>query len=301
MQAKINVIISMVTFGTVALFVKNIPLSTGEISLYRAVIGLLIILIYQLLSGNRIILSGIKKDLPLLFLSGMAMGFGWVLLFQAYKYTTVSLATLSYYFAPVLLIILSVLFLKEKLTIKQVICFVMATLGLVMIIGTGGMETSGTTIIGVLYGLGAAVLYATVLFFNKLIKNVTGIDRTIIQFIAAIIVLIPYVVSTSGINIMGVNTSGLINLLILGGFHTGFIYCLFFSSIKDLKGQEVAILSYADPLVSIIVSVAIFREAMTLAQVIGGAMILGFTLINELNVNIRGANAVADPNIKNIK
>ena len=293
MKAKFNIIFSMAAFGTIAIFVKNIPLSTGEISLFRAVIGLIAISIYQIFSGNRIVLSEIKKDLPLLFISGVVMGFQWVLLFQAYRYTTVSLATLSYYFAPVLLIILSALFLKEKLTIKQIICFVMATLGLVMIIGTGGAETSGTNIIGIIYGVGAAVLYATVLFLNKLIKNITGMDRTIIQFIAAITVLTPYVIATTGINILEINSTGLINLLILGAFHTGFIYCLFFSSIKDLKGQEAAILSYVDPLISIVVSVVVLRESISLLQIIGGAMILGFTLINELNMGIfKGSKSV---------
>ncbi len=285
MKAKFKMIFSMITFGTIAIFVKNIPLSTGEISLFRAIIGLIVISIYQLFSGNRIVISEIKKDFPILFLSGVVMGFQWVLLFQAYKYTTVSLATLSYYFAPVLLIILSAFILKEKLTKKQIICFSMATLGLVLIIGVNDGDISNTNTLGVLYGVGAAVLYATVLFLNKLIKNVTGMDRTIIQFIAAVIVLTPYVIVTSGINILQINTSGLISLLILGAFHTGFVYCLFFSSLKDLKGQEAAILSYIDPLVSILVSVAVLRESMSPLQIIGGAMILGFTLINELSTD----------------
>lgn len=285
MKAKFKMIFSMITFGTIAIFVKNIPLSTGEISLFRAIIGLIVISIYQLFSGNRIVISEIKKDFPILFLSGVVMGFQWVLLFQAYKYTTVSLATLSYYFAPVLLIILSAFILKEKLTKKQIICFSMATLGLVLIIGVNDGDISNTNTLGVLYGVGAAVLYATVLFLNKLIKNVTGMDRTIIQFIAAVIVLTPYVIVTSGINILQINTSGLISLLILGAFHTGFVFCLFFSSLKDLKGQEAAILSYIDPLVSILVSVAVLRESMSPLQIIGGAMILGFTLINELSTD----------------
>lgn len=301
MGAKLKVIISMAIFGTIALFVKNIPLSTGEISLFRAIIGAIAIGSYKLLSGEKIVISEIKKDLPLLFLSGAIMGFNWILLFQAYRYTTVSLATLSYYFAPVILIILSAVFLKEKLNFKQIVCFVMATLGLILIIGSGGLERSSTTTIGILYGLGAAALYATVIFLNKLIKNVTGIDRTLIQFIAAIIVLTPYVVSTTGINISGISRAGLINLLILGVFHTGFTYCLYFSSIKDLKGQEAAILSYVDPLVSIMLSVAILGESMSLLQVIGGLMILGFTLLNEVNSNIfKNPKGIIKPNTENV-
>lgn len=284
MSAKLKIIFAMAVFGTIALFVKNIPLSTGEISLYRAVIATISILIYKKFSGTKLEFSKIKKDIPVLFLSGAVMGFNWILLFQAYKYTTVSLATLSYYFAPVLIIALCPIIFKEKITIKQIICFIMATLGLVMIIGVGGISTSGSNFIGILYGLGAAVLYATVIILNKFIKNITGIDKTLIQFIAAIIVLTPYVISTSGINITGISSSGLVNLLILGIFHTGFTYCLYFSSVKDLTGQQAALLSYVDPLVSIILSVTILGEGINGIQILGGAMILGFTLLNEINV-----------------
>ncbi|NLW22613.1 MAG: EamA family transporter [Tissierellia bacterium] len=289
----------MTVFGTISIFVKNIPLSTGEISLFRAIIGSIVLIAYKLIRGSNIKMSEVKKDLPLLFLSGGIMGFNWILLFQAYKYTTVSIATLSYYFAPVLLIILSALFLKERLTIKQIICFIMATLGLILIVGNGGMEKSNTTLIGIMYGLGAAALYATVIFLNKLIKKVTGIDRTLIQLIAAVIVLTPYVIATSGINVLALNSFELINLLILGAFHTGFTYCMYFSSVKDLKGQEAAILSYIDPLISIIVSVIILKESMTILQVLGGAMILGFTLLNELNINLfKGSRTVVSLEIE---
>ena len=267
MKAKLNVLIAMVTFGTVSIFVKNIPLSTGEISRYRASIGFLVILLYQLFSGNRIKISEIKQDLPLLFISGICIGFGWVLLFQAFKYTTVSLATLSHYFAPVLLIILSVIIFKEKLSIKQLFCFVMATLGLIIIITSEGLEITNTTTIGVLYGLASAVLYATVLVINKRIKNVTGIDRTLIQFFAGTLVLTPYVLATSD-QYLSLEPKALISVLILGGFHTGFMYFLFFLLHQGSKWAGGSHLELCRTLVSIIVSLLVFRSP-NLMQIIG--------------------------------
>ncbi|HHW30742.1 MAG TPA: EamA family transporter [Clostridiaceae bacterium] len=286
MKAKLKIIFSMASFGTIAVFVKNIPLSTGEIALFRAVIASLVIVAYKLISGKKIIFSEIKKDLPLLFISGVAMGFNWILLFQAYKYTTVSIATLSYYFAPVIIMVLCPALFREKLTIKQILCFIMATLGLIMVIGVDGAGKTGNNILGIGFGLGAAALYATVVIINKYIKKVTGIDRTLIQFLAAIIVLTPYVSATTGINIGNMDRTGIINILILGFFHTGISYVLYFSSLKDLNGQEAAILSYIDPLVAIIISVAVLKESINFVQIIGGLMILGFTLLNEFEVNI---------------
>lgn len=282
MEAKLKIIISMAVFGTLAIFVKNIPLSSGEIALFRAIIAAVVIIIYKLVIGEEILFPDIKKDLPALFVSGMAMGFNWILLFQAYNYTTVSIATLSYYFAPVIVMVACPILFKEKLTIKQIVCFVMATIGLIMVIGVSGTEKSSNNLIGIGFGLGAAVLYATVVLLNKFIKNVTGIDKTLIQFLAAIIVLIPYVFVTTGIHIGSLDKIGIINLLILSIVHTGICYCLYFSSLKDLKGQEVSILSYIDPLVAIIVSVTILGESILLIQIIGGMMILGFTLLNEI-------------------
>ncbi len=208
------------------------------------------------------------------------MGINWILLFQAYRYTTISAATLSYYFAPVIVTVASPLLFHERLTAKQIICFVMSTLGLVLIIGTGGgEETAGIT--GILFGLGAAVFYAAVILLNKFIKNVAGIQRTILQMLAAVVTLLPYVAVSSGFNLNLLDGTGWACLLTVGLFHTGITYCLYFSALKDLTGQEAAILSYIDPLVAVIISVLLLGEPMTLMQLIGGALILGFTLWNE--------------------
>ena len=282
MNAKVMLIVSMTIFGTIGLFTRNIAVSSGELALYRAIMAAVIIGGYLLFAGQRIDFKAIKKELPLLLFSGAAMGINWILLFQAYKYTTVSLATLSYYFAPVIVTLVCPILFRERLTIKQIICFIMSTLGLILIIGIGDVG-SGNNLLGIMFGLGAAVFYATVILLNKFIKNVEGMPRTFLQFIAAIIILLPYVFSTSGITLCNLDNIGWINLLIVGLFHTGITYCMYFSSLKELPGQKAAILSYIDPLVAVLISVVILGEAMTLWQVIGGMLILGFTLWNEIS------------------
>lgn len=277
---------SMVIFGTLGLFTRNISVSSGELALCRAVLASAFILVYLTVSGQKPSLkngisSHIKKELPLLLLSGMAMGVNWVLLFQAYRYTTISMATLSYYFAPVIVIAACPLLFHEKMTLRQLVCFVMSTAGLVLIIGAGGAG-NGTDFIGVLFGLGAAVFYAAVILMNKRIRQVTGIHRTLIQFGGAILILLPYVILTGGFHPQLLDGPGLASLLIVGLIHTGVTYCMYFSALKDLSGQETALLSYIDPLVAALVSVLLLGEPMTAVQALGGAMILGFTLLNEL-------------------
>lgn len=278
---RLMLVASMTIFGTLGLFVRNISVSSGELALYRAVLAALLLTGFFVLSKQHIPLSKVKKEIPLLLASGVAMGINWILLFQAYKYTTVSAATLSYYFAPVIVTVVCPFLFREKLTVKQIICFIMSTVGLVLIIGIGDVH-GDSNIIGILFGLGAAVFYATVILLNKFIKKVEGIHRTFLQFIAAIITLTPYVLCTSGITLGSLNNIGWVNLLIVGLVHTGITYCMYFSSLKELPGQKVAILSYIDPLIAVLISVTVLGETMTMSQVVGGMLILGFTLWNEL-------------------
>lgn len=281
MNPRLMLIASMTIFGTLGIFVRNIPVSSGELALYRAVLAALLIAVFLLLTKQRIPFANIKKEVSLLLASGVAMGINWILLFEAYKYTTVSVATLSYYFAPVIVTVVCPVLFKEKLTGKQIICFIMSTLGLVLITGIGDIG-SGNDFVGILFGLGAAVFYATVILLNKFIKNVEGIHRTFLQFLSAIVILVPYVIMTSGVTLGNLNGIGWVNLLIVGLIHTGVTYCMYFSSLKGLPGQKAAILSYIDPLVAVMISVTILGESMTLWQMIGGILILGFTLWNEL-------------------
>ena len=279
---RVMLILAMVTFGTIGLFVRNIPVSSGELALYRAVLAALLLGGYFLVSGQKIGLKGLGRELPLLLLSGAAMGVNWIFLFEAYKYTTVSVATLSYYFAPVLVTLACPLLFREKMGPKQWICFAMSTLGIVLITGIGDLGSGNRHHVGIAFGLGAAVFYAVVMLLNKAIRGVTGIQRTFLQFLAAIAVLLPYVLLTGGIHLEQLNGGGWGNLLVVGLFHTGVTYCLYFSALKELPGQEAAILSYTDPLVAVLISVFVLGEAMTPAQLLGGALILGFTLWNEI-------------------
>ncbi len=291
LSARTMLIVSMAIFGTLGLFVRNIPLPSGEIALYRAALAAMLIGIFLLVTKQKIPFSKIKKEIPLLVLSGVAMGFNWILLFEAYEYTTVSVATLSYYFAPVIVTVACPILFKEKMGAKQWICFLMSTLGIVLITGIGDLNQGASHLKGIAFGLGAASLYATVILVNKFIKNVTGIHRTFLQFLAAIMVLVPYVLLTDGVNLQTMNGKGWIFLLVIGLVHTGITYCLYFSSLKELPGQKAAILSYIDPLVAVLISVVVLHEKMTVMQIIGGLLILGFTLWNEITPKKPNYNA----------
>ncbi len=271
-------VLAMLIFGTIPIFVKHLPLSSGEIALYRAILATLSVGGYLLISKQRLPWHTVKKTLPLLLLSGIALAFNWILLFEAYNYTTVSTATLCYYFAPVLVTVVSTFLFKERLTWLQIVCFVMSTAGLVLITWSGNQSVNP---IGIALGLGAAVLYATVVLINKALSGISGIHRTFLQFATASVILLPYVALTGGTHLAVLNGTGWLSLLTLGLIHTGVTYCLYFSSVGKLPGQKVALISYLDPLLAVLLSVLVLHEAMAVTQIIGGIMILGFSLLNE--------------------
>ena len=282
LSPRLMLITAMAVFGTIGLLLRHIPVTSGELALYRAVLAAMMLGTFFLVTGQKLHLKGLGKELVLLLISGGAMGFNWILLFEAYKYTTVSVATLSYYFAPVIVTLLCPILFREKMGAKQWICFVMSTLGIVLITGIGDLSGGSSHLKGIFFGLGAACFYATVILLNKVIKGVAGIERTFLQFVAAIAVLLPYVLATSGLHPGVMDGIGWVNLLVVGLIHTGVTYCLYFSALKELPGQEAAILSYIDPLVAVAISVFVLGESMTALQLLGGVLILGFTLWNEI-------------------
>jgi RarD protein len=222
----------------------------------------------------------IKPNLLLLMISGAGIGFNWILMLEAYKYTSIANATLSYYFAPVFVVLLSPLLLKERLTPIKVGCVLAALGGMFLIVGIGGGEGKNH-VIGISYGLAAAVLYASVVIMNKYLKGLSGLETTLIQISAATVVLFPYTLITEKIRIFNIDTKSAVFLIILGLIHTGLAYLLYFTGMKKLKGQTVAVLSYTDPISAILMSGLFLGEKLTLLQVLGGVLILGATLLSE--------------------
>ena len=277
----ISLIISMLICGTLAPFVRNIPLPSSELALYRAVLAAMMIGAVLLVKRSRKDIPAIKKEIPLLLASGAALGINWILLFEAYKHTTVSTATLCYYAAPILVTAICPFLFKEKLGGLQLICFIMSTIGVGMIIGTSNFSGNGGDIAGVLLGLAAAVFYAAVVIMNKFIKLTEGLHRTLLQFLAAIVVLVPYTAFTGGFHLMSLDLTGWSCLLVVGLLHTGVTYLLYFGSLAKISGQQAAILSYIDPLTAVVISVTILGEAISLWQIIGGILIIGFAALNE--------------------
>lgn len=282
-MSKLKFLGAMGIFGTIGIFVRYLPLSSAAVAFCRAVMGLAFLAIIMVLSGKKPDMAAIRKNLPILVISGAAMGFNWILLFQSYRYTTVATATVCYYLAPLLLLLASPL-VGEKLTVKKLLCVGAALIGLICVSGVvdNGLP-AWNELQGVLFGVGAAILYATVMFLNKKLSPIAAYDKTVLQLGSAAVTIFPYLLLTEGWAFPAMTEVQWGLLILVGIVHTGVAYTLYFGSMKDLSAQSIAVFSYLDPVIAIILSALLLREPMTPANIVGTVLILGSALYSELS------------------
>lgn len=281
-KSKAAFIAAMVIFGTIGIFRRYIDLPSSVLALARGFIGTLFLVIYVKLSGKKPDRAAVRANLALLVISGALIGFNWILLFESYNYTTVSVATLCYYMAPVFLILASPFVLKEKLTVNKLIAVFAAVTGMALVSGVfRGREIAVDQKTGIILGLGAAVLYASVILINKKIGEIDAYSKTTVQLGAAAVCLLPYVLLTEKASGIALSGRGLIMVLVVGIIHTGVAYALYFSSMKALSAQNIAIFSYIDPVFAIILSALILKEPMGFSDILGAVLILGAAVYSE--------------------
>jgi RarD protein len=283
MKSRLSVIAAMVIFGTIGIFRKYIDLPSSGLAVARGLIGAAFLLLVVLITGKKLDKSAIKSNLWLLLVSGAFIGINWMLLFESYRYTTVATATLCYYLAPVFVVLLSPLVLKERLSLIKGICAAVAVLGMVFVSGVfeGGLDLSRLP--GILFGVGAAAFYAAVILLNKKMKPIPAMDCTVIQLAAAALVLVPYTLLVEDYAAVALSPLGIGLLVAVGVVHTGIAYALYFGSVHKLPAQTVAIFSYIDPVVAILLSALFLQEPMTVWGWVGAVLILGSTLVSELS------------------
>lgn len=292
-RSTMALVLSMVIFGTIGIFRRYIPFPSGLIAMARGLIGMLFLLAYTRMRGIHLSADSVRKGGWKLILSGVCLGFNWILLFEAYRYTSVAVATLCYYMAPILIILVSPLLFQERLTGRKILCVAIALAGMVLVSGitkAGGaqaQESSRTT--GILLGLGAAVLYASVVLLNKAMPSVEAYPKTIVQLGTAAVTLLPYTLLTETIPTEAFSWLSISMLVLVGIIHTGVAYALYFGSVSGLKAQTAALLSYLDPVVAILLSALLLGENLSVPGLIGAMMVLGAALLSEMPVGAKKA------------
>jgi len=283
-SAILTYIGSALVFGTIGIFRRYIPVSSAFLAFTRGILGGLFVLAYTKIRKKGSVSDIPRQKLLWLIISGAVMGINWMLLFEAYNYTTVATATLCYYMAPTIVILLSPLLFREKLGVKNSLCAAIAIAGMVLVSGmteVGGVQAADFK--GILFGLGAACFYAGVVVLNKLAPVEDAYQKTTIQLFSAAVVMVPYLLLTEDFTAITLNAFSVLMLLVVCIVHTGIAYALYFGSMNNLKAQSIAVLSYIDPVSALILSALLLHESLTVYGLIGAVLIIGSALGSELN------------------
>lgn len=277
--AYFKYIFALLLFGSNGIVASFIDLSSYEIVLLRTLIGSLLLIAIFFLTREKLTFYKYKRQFACLALSGVAMGASWVFLYEAYSQIGVSLASLTYYCGPVIVMMLSPILFKEKLTKTKVISFVAVLIGIFLVNGTA--FNNDKNMWGIFCGLMSALCYSFMVIFNKKAKNITGLENSMLQLFISFITVAIFVLIKQGYNIQ-IPQSSIIPILILGLINTGIGCYFYFSSIGRLPVQTVAICGYLEPLSAVIFSVIFLKEIILPIQVIGAILIIGGAIYGEL-------------------
>lgn len=282
-KANAAFVLSMVIFGTIGIFRRYIPLPSGLIAFSRGLIGMLFLLVFVAIRRIRLSGENIRRNGWMLAFSGIFLGFNWILLFEAYRYTSVAIATLCYYMAPILVVLAAPVLFGETLGVRKLLCVAIALCGMVLVSGVTSSGMNETVDLkGIFLGLGAAVLYACVVLMNKKITNISAYEKTIVQLGTAAIVILPYTLLTESIASAPWSPGAVLWLVFVGIVHTGVAYALYFGAVGDMKAQTAALFSYLDPVIAILLSALLLGEKMTVAVGIGAVLVLGAAVMCEM-------------------
>lgn len=279
-MSNLKMVLAMTIFGSVGIFVHEIGLPPAVIASIRAIVGMAFLAIILGFYNNRTNLSGVKRNIIPIIISGTALGFNWIFLFEAYQQTTIPVATVCYNLAPVFVLVLSPILLRERITLVSVACTLGALAGAILLSGI----TSGDAVnkAGVTYAIIAAILYAVIMITNKKISGISSLDNAFYQMAVASVVTIAYSLFT--VDMSSVTFAGAVGwmLLVLGILHTAIAYALVFSASKRMTAQAWGILSYLEPATAIILAFFLLRQPITNIEILGAVMVFGFALINGL-------------------
>ncbi len=276
-KSFVKYIFALLLFGSNGIVASNIHLNSYEIVFFRTLIGSILLLLMFLLSGGKFSFKKHKKDLLFISVSGIAMGLSWMFLYEAYSRVGVSVASLLYYTGPVIVVALSPVLFKERLTKFKITGFAAVLAGIFLI--NGGQSTE-LDFYGIICGLLSAVTYAVMVSSNKMSRNISGLENSLIQLAISFLTVAVFVGFKTGYKISA-EPHDWVWILILGLINTGLGCYLYFSSIGSLPVQSVAICGYIEPLSAVVFSLIILKESLNLSQIIGAVLIIGGAVFSE--------------------
>ncbi|HZG11061.1 MAG TPA: DMT family transporter [Kurthia gibsonii] len=273
MQAAIQLTISMAIFGSVGFFTIQTDIPAEELVFVRCICATLFLGGLWLITKSYKTEQWSRKEVIQTIICGVFLVFNWVFLFKAFNEMEISLAISIYNLAPIFVLILGGIFLKERLTIPAILAIVVCFLGSILIVGVQQVDSLHLLWNeGFIYAMLSAICYAMTMFVGRGVKHLSTYALTFVQTIVGIVILFPMVQFDV---FHGLTMSNWLYILGTGFIHTGFVYYLFFNSIRNLSTLLVSALVFVDPLVAILLDIWILDFRPTMTQILGMLFIFG--------------------------
>lgn len=278
-KSLLKYIAALLLFGSNGIVAGMIALNSYEIVMFRTLIGSVFLIVLYLITNRTFTFYRHLRSFAFLVFSGISMGVSWLFLYEAYKQIGVSIASLGYYCGPVIVMALSPLIFKERLTKQKLIGFVAVLAGILFVNANAVNEKH--TGFGVFCALMSAVMYSCMVLFNKKAEDIKGFENSTLQLFIAFISVLIFTLFKQGLS-FHIPAQDIATLVFLGLVNTGLGCYLYFSSIGKIKVQTVAVLGYLEPLSAIIFSVIFLKEKMSVLQITGALLIIAGAVFAEI-------------------
>ncbi|MGM9986092.1 MAG: DMT family transporter [Bacillaceae bacterium] len=281
----LKMIVSMTIFGSIGFFTTKTNLPSFDLVFVRCISATIFLATYWFFSGKYKAEKWNKKEVLLIMLCGFFLVFNWVFLFKAFEQMPVTIAISIYHLAPIIVFLVGSILFREKLTLFSFLSIFLCFIGTILIAGVNG-NTSFESLFssGVIWGLLAALFYACTTLLGKGIKQMSGYAITFIQTGIGIFLLLPFVQVE---HFSTLTTTNWFFILATGFIHTGFVYYLFFDSLRNLSAKTISILVFLDPAVAILLDTVFTGFRPTMIQIAGILFIfiaIGFTFPKKKQV-----------------
>jgi len=263
----------MALFGSIGFFTVHTGVPATELVFIRCICATLFLGGLWLITGGHKTEIWDKKEIVRTLICGVFIVLNWVFLFKAFEEMSISIAISIYNLAPIFVLIFGALFLKEKMTIQALLATITCFIGSMFIIGLNNfLSLSEFMKSGFIWALLSAIFYAFTMLTSKTITKLSSYALTYIQTAVGIIILLPFIDFSL---FDGLTTTNWLYILGTGFIHTGFVYYLFFDSIRSLSTILVSVLVFVDPVVAILLDMLLLDFMPSLLQTMGILLIFG--------------------------
>lgn len=249
----------------------------------RLILAITLLLIIALIQKRDFSIN-LKSHGYIILLAIIAVFHLWIQV-TGMKYTTASNTGWIIGTAPIFMALLGLIFFKEKLNTLKVIGIVIATLGLLLLVGKGNptnidlIKNRGDLLI-----LSSSFTWGIYSMVNKKISlNYSPVMTILYLFIMMAIIIIPFTVSDSTINsIKTLSGIGWFAILFLGLLCSGVAYVIWAYALREMESAKVGAYLYFEPFVTVITAWIFLNEDITLFMIFSGLIITaGVYLVNK--------------------